>query len=166
MHDPFAQANPWTLGAFGNIPFGYGMQQGPYSGGLGVSQWQSPFGYQVPQAQFQPQTWLGSPQYHQYNPTVQQLAAQQIPQIILEAQRIAQQVPLLIQQLPQLFQQNPQLAQQAPQLQQIPMLLQQAADICQRVPQVLQAVGAQPYTPGAFGAPMYPSGVGRPFGFA
>jgi hypothetical protein len=136
------------------------MQQMPYA------QFQSPLGYPIQQPWLQPppQTWPGA-QYTAYNPLAQQLAAQQIPQIIFEAQRIAQQVPLLVQQIPQLIQQNPQLVQQAPQLQQVPMLLQQAADICQRVPQVLQAVGVQPSTNAGFGASPYSSGVGRPFGF-
>jgi len=163
------------MGGFGTQyqqPFGY---QGAYPAGMGgfANQYQQPFGYSGPQGwpqsglpsaagwggppQLPPQTWLGFPQHVQHNPAAQQIAAQLIPQLILEAQRLAQQIPLLAQQIPQLIQQNPQLAQQAPQLQHVPFLLQQAAEICQRVPQVLQAAGV-------FGGSPYSSGVGgRPF---
>src|SRR6266850_847141 len=183
MFDPFAQTNPWATGLFGAQPFGYGIQQNPYAAGLGFgTQFQPPFGYQAPQGwaqfaspfvaagwgntpQLPPQTWLGAPQNTQPNPFFQQLAAQQIPQIVLEAQRIAQQVPHLAQQIPQLIQHNPQLAQQVPQLQQVPYLLQQAADLCQRVPQLLQAVAMQPPSNGFVG-PQYSLGMsGRPFSF-
>jgi hypothetical protein len=175
MFDPFTQTQSW--GAFAPPGFpqqfspgpqqlqqgGYWPQfQSPHLGQSGFAQPGYPYGQFSSGPQLSPQTWnggqFGLTPFGQYNP-IAQIAAQQAPHLIMEAQRIAQHLPLLAQQIPQLIQQNPQLAQQAPQLQQLPLLLQQAAEVCQRVPQVLQAVGVSPFTgPGMTGSP-----YSRPF---
>jgi len=127
--------------------FGIGPQL-PGFGFQGTSPWAqgiSPYGQGGMIPPFAPQTWLGGPaafgQFGQFNPMAH--IAQQIPQLVYQAQQIAQQLPQLVQQIPQLLQQNPQLTQQAPQLQHVPQLLQQAALIAQQVPQLLQALSPQ-----------------------
>ncbi len=161
MYEPFAQTN-WGYGPYGGMqPWGYVPQQfipspvgfgiGPQYPGFGFQgttpwgQGISPYGQGGMISPFAPQTWLGGPaafgQFGQFNPVAH--IAQQIPQLVFQAQQIAQQVPQLAQQIPQLLQQHPQLTQQAPQLQNVPQLLQQAAQIAQQVPQLLQALSPQ-----------------------
>src|SRR5438876_11363677 len=107
MYEPFAQTN-WGSGPYGGTqPWGYFPQQfipagfgiGPQLPGFGfqgTSPWAqgiSPYGQGGMIPPFAPQTWLGGPaafgQFGQFNPMAH--IAQQIPQLVYQAQQIAQQ---------------------------------------------------------------------------